>query len=197
MHTYIHTYIHLKGACCNGKDENVVTPKMKPRQSTKRSKPVLVPVAFKLTLRSPAVEHHRDLDPYDDGDMDEFGELCDFWDGKQVTVHRSFSAAVSAGWAAVRKYVDDDEVSKPEFKESFKESCGGSWDWDGEHGGDLSVKISRTEAPDSAPNGKRAKIKQIGTISSSHSQLMKELAAVKFKLTLRSPAVEHHRDLEE
>ena len=28
-------------------------------------------------------------------------------------MHRSFSAAVSAGWAAVRKYVDDDEVLHP------------------------------------------------------------------------------------
>lgn len=54
-----------------------------------------------------------------------------------------FSAAISAGWAAVQKYVDDDDITAKEFKKAFKEAGGGSWDYDNEHGGDFSMKISR------------------------------------------------------
>jgi len=65
----------------------------------------------KLTLRSPAIERHIEPDPYDDGAADLFGELCDFWNGKRVTVHRSFSAAVSAGR-------DHGEIAKPDRSQS-------------------------------------------------------------------------------
>ena len=47
---------------------------------------------------------------------------------------------------AAQKYVDDDEITKGEFVNTFTEALGGTWDYDGEHGGDLSVKISRTVA---------------------------------------------------
>ena len=41
----------------------------------------------------------------DDGAMYEFGEFCDFWDGKQVTAPRNFLTTVSTDWAAVAKYI--------------------------------------------------------------------------------------------
>ena len=46
----------------------------------------------------------------------------------------------------MQKYVDDDgdEINESEFRDSFSKGAGGSWDFDGEHGGDFSVKISPT-----------------------------------------------------
>ena len=61
-------------------------------------------VAFRLTLRSPAVERYHD--PYCD-DMDGiFGNPADFAEGKQVDTFESFEEALDAGWAAVQEYVD-------------------------------------------------------------------------------------------
>ena len=46
----------------------------------------------------------------------------------------------------MQKYVDDDgdEINESEFRDSFSKGAGGSWDFDGGHGGDFSVKISPT-----------------------------------------------------
>ena len=77
---------------------------------------------------------------------DIFGALAEFWDGNDVKVYADVRSALAAGWSAVQKYVDDDEITKGEFVKTFTESLGGTWDYDGEHGGDFSVKISRTVA---------------------------------------------------
>mmetsp|Transcript_60703 Transcript_60703/g.196640 ORF Transcript_60703/g.196640 Transcript_60703/m.196640 type:complete len:296 (+) Transcript_60703:284-1171(+) len=186
----------------NGRDQKVavgLTPKLERGQATtscgtQRSKPEVVPVAFKLTLKSSAVERYMHDDPYCDDMAGMFGELADFCKGKQVTVHRNFSAAVSAGWTAVQKYVDDGETTKHEFQTSFKQGSGGSWDHDGEHGGDFSVRISRTEASDSTPKVKRTKATAASATCRSGGRLAKEHASVNFKLTLRSHAVEDYMD---
>ena len=60
--------------------------------------------------------------------MEDFGDLADFDGGKKVTVHRSFAEAGSTGWAAVRHYIADHEVTKREYHDLFSEVAGGTWD---------------------------------------------------------------------
>ena len=115
----------------------------------------------------------------------------------------------------MQKYVDDDgdEINESEFRDSFSKGAGGSWDFDGEHGGDFSVKISPTPvaksdefdagtvmislgglrpgtvAPRSPGSSKRTR-SNFGATLAKRSKM--QTAVVAYKLTLRSPAVERY-----
>ena len=77
-----------------------LTPKLeekvisnKPSHGIKRSNRELAVAAFKLTIRSPAVESFMDDDPYCDSLDDIFGGLAEFCEGKDVKVHTDFGSS--------------------------------------------------------------------------------------------------------
>ena len=63
----------------------------------------------KLTISSPAIESRVACDHYDDGLMEDFGSLADFFcdGGESTEIFSSAKAAIDAGWDFVEEHLGD------------------------------------------------------------------------------------------